>query len=88
MSALQRQMCIRDRSRYDRGGSYDYINCPMNEEQYEAFYEAIINAESAETHYFDKRHDVYEGCMPTVSYTHLDVYKRQFLYRDGTFALR
>lgn len=36
----------------------------MNKEQYEAFYEAIINAESAETHSFDKRHDVYEGCMP------------------------
>lgn len=51
-------------SRYDRGGSDDYINCPMNKEQYEAFYEAIINAESAETHSFDKRHDVYEGCMP------------------------
>lgn len=48
-------------SRYDRGGSDDYINCPMNKEQYEAFYEAIINAESAETHSFDKRHDVYEG---------------------------
>ncbi|MCI5796440.1 MAG: methylenetetrahydrofolate--tRNA-(uracil(54)-C(5))-methyltransferase (FADH(2)-oxidizing) TrmFO [Ruminococcus sp.] len=51
-------------SRYDRGGSDDYINCPMNKEQYEAFYEAIINAESAEMHSFDKRHDVYEGCMP------------------------
>ena len=51
-------------SRYDRGGSDDYINCPMNKEQYEAFYEAIINAESAEIHSFDKRHDVYEGCMP------------------------
>lgn len=51
-------------SRYDRGGSDDYINCPMNKEQYEAFYKAIINAESAETHSFDKRHDVYEGCMP------------------------
>lgn len=56
--------CAFTQSRYDRGGSDDYINCPMNKEQYEAFYEAIINAESAETHSFDKRHDVYEGCMP------------------------
>ena len=51
-------------SRYDRGGSDDYINCPMNKEEYEAFYEAIINAESAPLHSFDKRKDVYEGCMP------------------------
>lgn len=51
-------------SRYDRGGEDDYINCPMNKEQYEAFYEAIINAESAELHSFDKKKDVYEGCMP------------------------
>ena len=51
-------------SRYDRGGEDDYINCPMNKEQYEAFYEAIISAESAELHSFDKKKDVYEGCMP------------------------
>ena len=50
-------------SRYDRGGDDDYINCPMNKEEYEAFYEALINAESAEVHSFDKRKDVYEGCM-------------------------
>lgn len=51
-------------SRYDRGGEDDYINCPMNKEQYEAFYDAIINAESAPAHSFDKKKDVYEGCMP------------------------
>ncbi len=51
-------------SRYDRGEPDDYINCPMNKEEYEAFYEALINAESAETHEFDKRKGVYEGCMP------------------------
>ncbi len=51
-------------SRYERGGEDDYINCPMNKEQYEAFYEALINAESADIHSFDKRKDVYEGCMP------------------------
>lgn len=50
-------------SRYDRGGEDDYINCPMNKEEYEAFYEALINAEIAELHEFDRKH-VYEGCMP------------------------
>ena len=56
--------CAFAQSRYDRGGEADYINCPMNKDEYEAFYEAIINAESAEVHSFDKRKDVYEGCMP------------------------
>ena len=56
--------CAFTQSRYGRGGDADYINCPMNKAEYEAFYEAIINAESAETHSFDKRKDVYEGCMP------------------------
>ncbi len=51
-------------SRYDRGGESDYINCPMNKEEYEQFYDALIGAESAELHVFDKRKDVYEGCMP------------------------
>ncbi len=51
-------------SRYDRGGEDDYINCPLNKEQYEEFYEELINAESAELHSFDKKKDVYEGCMP------------------------
>ncbi len=51
-------------SRYERGGESDYINCPMNKEEYENFYDALINAESADLHTFDKRKDVYEGCMP------------------------
>lgn len=51
-------------SRYDRGGEDDYINCPMDKTQYEAFYEAIIGADSAELHSFDRKKDVYEGCMP------------------------
>lgn len=50
-------------SRYDRGGEDDYVNCPMNKEEYEAFYEALVSAESAELHGFD-RPNVYEGCMP------------------------
>lgn len=51
-------------SRYDRGGEDDYLNCPMNKEEYEAFYEALISAESAPLHSFDRRKDIYEGCMP------------------------
>ena len=51
-------------SRYDRGDA-DYINCPMNKEEYLAFYKALVNAERVqlkdfETHPFS----VYEGCMP------------------------
>ena len=51
-------------SRYERGGDDDYINCPMNKAEYEAFYDAIITAERAELHAFDQRKEVYEGCMP------------------------
>ena len=51
-------------SRYERGGEDDYINCPLNKEEYEHFYNELINAESAELHSFDKKKGVYEGCMP------------------------
>ena len=50
-------------SRYEKGGD-DYINCPMNKAEYEAFYEALVSAERAPQHAFDERRDVYEGCMP------------------------
>ena len=44
----------------------DYINCPLNKEEYEAFHEALITAERALLHEFDKddQPTVYEGCMP------------------------
>jgi methylenetetrahydrofolate--tRNA-(uracil-5-)-methyltransferase len=51
-------------SRYERGGEDDYLNCPMNKEEYEAFYEQLISAKRAELHSFDKAPKVYEGCMP------------------------
>ena len=50
-------------SRYGKGGD-DYINCPMNKEEYTVFYNELINAESALLHGFDKAPKVYEGCMP------------------------
>ena len=48
-------------SRYDRGGS-DYLNCPMNEAEYNAFYDALVGAELAELHDFEKKL-VFEGCL-------------------------
>lgn len=56
-------------SRYGKGEA-DYINCPMDKEEYLRFYNELINAESAPLHDFDKEHfgkdnfKVYEGCMP------------------------
>lgn len=49
-------------SRYDRGGA-DYLNCPMNEQEYRQFYHSLIQAEQAEVEAFD-REVVFEGCMP------------------------
>lgn len=56
-------------SRYDKNADAssegDYLNCPMNKEEYEAFHDALIHAEIAPLHGFDKANpDVYEGCMP------------------------
>ncbi len=51
-------------SRYGRGEE-DYINCPMNKAEYEAFAQALLQAERAPVHGFDSRGPkVYEGCMP------------------------
>ena len=57
--------CAFTASRYDRGGEDDYINCPMNKEEYESFHEALVNAERAPRHDVDVSDPkVYEGCMP------------------------
>ena len=54
-------------SRYGKGDA-DYINCPMTKEQYDAFYNELINAKEAELKDFDKAEQkeitVFEGCMP------------------------
>ena len=54
-------------SRYDKGDA-DYINCPMNEEQYNAFWQALVTAEEAALKEFDREQQkdlkVFEGCMP------------------------
>ena len=49
-------------SRYDKGGD-DYVNCPMNREEYDAFWEALTTAQEAEVHGFEDGM-VFEGCMP------------------------
>ena len=49
-------------SRYDKG-TPDYINCPMSQEEYKAFWSALIEAEEADVHGFEDK-QIFEGCMP------------------------
>ena len=48
--------------RYGKGDA-SYINLPMNQEEYEQFYQELIDAEVVELHEFEKR-EIFEGCMP------------------------
>lgn len=49
-------------ARYGRGED-DYINCPFTKEEYDRFYDALVNAQGVELHEFEKRDfKVYEGC--------------------------
>ncbi len=50
------------KSRYDRG-TPDYINCPMNRDEYIAFWDRLRTAQEAEVHGFEDKL-VFEGCMP------------------------
>lgn len=51
-------------SRYERGD--DYLNCPMTESEYTAFWQELVNAETAPIHGFEET-KVFEGCMPVES---------------------
>ena len=52
-------------SRYNKGDDDAYINCPLNKDEYEAFYHELIYAQRAEIHDADVQNPkVYEGCMP------------------------
>ena len=62
-------------SRYDKGTA-DYVNCPMDREEYLAFVEALCSAHEAEVHGFDDG-SVFEGCMPV-----------EVMARRGTDTLR
>ena len=48
---------------YDKGDPTDYLNCPLNKEEYEAFVKELVNAKVATLHEFDKR-EIFEACMP------------------------
>ena len=50
-------------SRYDKGEA-SYINCPMNKEQYEKFYNYLINAPKIELKEFEKNAKFFESCLP------------------------
>lgn len=50
-------------SRYDKGDKYDYINCPLNREQYYAFVDALLKAEKIPFHDFEKP-QYFDGCLP------------------------
>ena len=55
-------------SRYGKGEPTDYLNCPMTREEYDAFYHALVSAETAPLKAFDRELQedlsVFEGCMP------------------------
>jgi len=53
-------------SRYGRGDGDDYLNCPMTREEYDAFIDALLTAETAEVHGFEESR-IFEGCMPIES---------------------
>lgn len=72
--SINMDICFRG-SRYGRGTQEegDYINCPMNEEQYYAFVDALVNAERIELRDFERdlekgvragKHAFFEGCLP------------------------
>ncbi len=48
--------------RYGKGES-DYVNLPMNKDEYYAFVDALVSAEKAELHSFEKK-EIFDGCMP------------------------
>lgn len=50
-------------SRYDKGDPTDYLNCPLDKEEYEIFVTELVNAKVATLHEFDKR-EIFEACMP------------------------
>ena len=50
-------------SRYDKGDKFDYINCPLDKAQYEAFVDALLAGEKVEFHDFEKP-EYFDGCLP------------------------
>lgn len=50
-------------SRYDKGDGRDYINCPLNKEQYYTFVQSLLDADKVEFHDFESAH-YFDGCLP------------------------
>jgi methylenetetrahydrofolate--tRNA-(uracil-5-)-methyltransferase len=61
-SAVDRSICFAQ-SRYDKGGGADYLNCPMDRQQYEAFVEALTRAERVTAKEFESA-DLFCACQP------------------------
>jgi methylenetetrahydrofolate--tRNA-(uracil-5-)-methyltransferase len=51
-------------SRYDKGTGSDYINCPLDKEQYYAFIQALVDGEKVQFHEWEKDTPYFEGCLP------------------------
>jgi len=51
-------------SRYDKGDGVDYINCPLDREQYYAFVEALLAGEKTSFHAWEEKTPYFEGCLP------------------------
>jgi methylenetetrahydrofolate--tRNA-(uracil-5-)-methyltransferase len=51
-------------SRWDKGETKDYINCPMDKEQYLAFHQALLDGEKTEFKEWEKDTPYFDGCMP------------------------
>lgn len=51
-------------SRYDKGDKFDYINCPLTQEEYYAFVNALLSAEKVEFYDFEKEASYFDGCLP------------------------
>jgi methylenetetrahydrofolate--tRNA-(uracil-5-)-methyltransferase len=51
-------------SRYDKGDGADYINCPLNQKQYDCFIQDLINSEKVSFHEWEENTPYFEGCLP------------------------
>jgi methylenetetrahydrofolate--tRNA-(uracil-5-)-methyltransferase len=51
-------------SRWNKGDGHDYINCPMNKDEYLAFHQALLDGEKTEFREWEKDTPYFEGCMP------------------------
>ncbi len=51
-------------SRWDKGGAKDYLNCPMDRDQYEAFIDALLAAEKTSFKQWEANTPYFDGCMP------------------------